>query len=223
MKRIVNGHFADPTSTRTISDILPEEFDVIRDSIEHIKKKYGFLLELSDDAWRKMMSDSKVELKSISLDEFEMSDEMMIEGREVIKRDLDITTALEVRVILLTLSKSTNEISDLSNEEFRVFIDALRHTCLDFSNLVNSSKEEMLEQVEKINKGSNLIEEGRLNEGLDRITTEEHREETYAKVQMLFSILEIINQPYEGAEYIGKDGNKLDTTKVNESNPTSIN
>ena len=220
MKRIVNGHYADPTSTRTLSEISTKEFEVVKDSIVHIKKKYNILIEMSDDDWKEMMQASGAQLSAMSLDEFAMSGETMMQGRKALKRDADIVSALEARIILLALSNRMNEMSDLSNDEFRVLIDAIRHTCVDFSNLVNSSREELLEQAKKINKLINILPEEKLGEGLDKITTEEHIEKVYQKTKVLYSILETINQPYEGAEYLDSDGSKIEMKK---SNQPSIN
>jgi hypothetical protein len=212
MKRIVTGHHADPTSTWTVAEILPEEFDVVKDSIGHIKKKYGFLLELSDDGWREQINSSKSQLAFMSLDEFSMPDEIIEESRKVIRRDLDIATALEARIILLILAKTINEINELSFDEFRVLIDSIRHYCLDLTNVINSSKEELAKAVEQVNKDSKMIGQEKLDEGLNRITTEEHKDQIHQSVQMLYSILEAINQPYEGEK---SDTNKIKQTSIN--------
>jgi len=137
---------------------------------------------------------------------------------------MDIVSALEARVLLLALSNEMTELIDLSHGEFRVLVDAIRNYCIDLTNVINSSKEEILAQVQKMNQEEKIISEERLADGLDKITAEEHQEKTYEKIKTLYSIIETINQPYEGAEYLDADGNKLDTTnKINESTPSSIN
>lgn len=222
MKRIVNGHYADAGTTWDVVEMSPEYFDGIKDSVIHIKKKYDFLIGLSDEAWRDMMKKSAPELSQVSLDEFAMSDDTMIESRKVLSRDKDILIALEARILLLALSNKMDEITGLSFDEFRVLIDAIRQYCVDTTHIINSSREELLKAIKDINKNDALIGEEKLNSGLDRVTTEEYQEQAYEKVQILYSILEIINQPYEGAEYVDSNGNKLDTTKQ-EPKPTSIN
>jgi hypothetical protein len=216
MKRIVTGHHTDPTSTWTVSEILPEEFEAIKDSIEHLKKKYEFLIGLSDDAWRRMTAESKQKLSIMSLDEFATSDDTMIEGRKVLSRDADILTALEARILLLALSNKMDELTELFSNEFRVLVDALSHYCTDLTNVINNSKEEILAQAQKLNKEEKMISEERLVEGLNKTTTEEHQEKTYAKTQMLYSMLEVINQPYDG---VGGDRFNI----PNKEKQTSIN
>ena len=225
MKRIVNGHYTDPASSRTISEISPPEFEGIKEAILHLKTKHNFLLQMSDDGFRKVIQISQAQssspLSSMPLDEFAMSDEVISDARKALQRDFDIAVVLESRIILLALSNTMDEIKDLLNDEFRVLIDAIRHTCVDFTNVINSSKEEMLQEVSQINVDG-IIPEDKIKDGLDKFTSEEYKEKIYQKAQILYSILESINQPYEEAEYFDSEGNKFETKKT-ESNPPNIN
>lgn len=222
MKRIVSGHFADPASTWDVAEISSEELAAITKSIEHTKKKYEYLLELNESSWRTMIAESN----QIKTDAQNHHAETPVDAlRKAVEKDLDIIAILKAKIILVILSKeSVVGLRDLSSNEFRVLIDAVRHYCTDLTVAINATREEIEAAIGRTDEVKDFQVKENITVGLNKMSTEEYKEEKYSLVQKLFSILEIINEPYEGAEYHDAHGRKVEiVTKKSTKNSMSIN
>lgn len=211
MKRVLTGHYASSDTRWGVTEMSDEDFKDVQESICHLKGKYDFILTLSDEAWRELMVNTKSEIYQIPLDEFAISSDVMIETRKAMSTDRDIAIVLETKMLMLALLNKTNELTDLCGNEFRVLVDAIRCHCADLTKIVNSSKDEIISEAQRVSEKSDFISREKLMSGIDKITSEEHRENSYEKSKKLYIILEAINQPY-----------KSKPSSI-ESNPTSIN
>jgi len=126
MRKVVSGKYSEPNSTRSIFEISMEEFDMIKESVVHLKNKYSFFIDASEEELRNIMGFTG------NIDDF----------RKDISSDTEALKALEVRIMTLVLS-SSNEIPEMTPHEFRMLVESVANYCADITNAIDMNADEV--------------------------------------------------------------------------------
>lgn len=210
MKRIVNGHYADPNSTRDIVEISPEEFEEIKFAFRHQHKKMQAMLKFADEDLHiliaeQMATATEHEMKSLQL----LTPDVL---RASFRMNIDLMEKLMNRMDNQEKEKNTSELKSLSFSDFAVLIDAVRFSCSDITSVINTDEAVLRDAVTiaNIKSGNNLSPE-KIEEGIDKVLGS-GQEDLWKRSKILYGILEQINLPYEDAVYYDRDGNEADTS-----------
>lgn len=210
MKRIVNGHYADPESTRDITEISPEEFTEIKFAFRHQHKKMLAMLKFTDDDLQTLIAEQMAgatehEMKSLQL----LTPDVL---RASFRMNIDLLNGLITRMEKREKNKNTSELKGLSFSDFAVLIDAVRYYCTDITSIINSDEAVLRDAVTLANIKSGMsITPEKIEEGIDKVLGS-GQQDLWKSSKILYGILEQINVPYEDAVYLDRNGNEADTS-----------
>lgn len=205
MRKVVNGKYDDPNSTRSIFQISEEEFDLIKESVVHLSNKYSFFIDASEEELRSIVGFSG------NIGDFK---------RDIIN-DMEAIKALEVRIMTLVLS-SSNEIPEMTPHEFRVLVESVANYCSDITNAIDMDADAIKAAAKgAMSISEKVVSESEINKALDEITSEEYKKKVYEKSKILYSIFEVINEPHEGEECYDEMGEKEEPSQEVSSSDTN--
>jgi hypothetical protein len=218
MKRIVNGHFADPNSTRDIIDITMGDYELLGWELNQYSTHMKRYLEMEDDEMlpkmKKMMmlgysqmpeSPEKEQMLKLVKAQYNLPN-----FADSLRAELKITCefAKEITDKSIVNSSLNWSIIGLTTHQFAILISAMQAMYTAYTSLIeNDDNEEFKDKImEDFADESDIKGALRDHPLLKHLTDEDQY--AIAKIElckmMLTKVVEwltALNQPYEGAEY----------------------
>lgn len=212
MKRIVNGHYADADSTKDLVDVTEEELLALKFALNQHRKKFEITKKLSDEQLQIKLDELKKNYPEGSDEKTEMDKFTPQSMREDMEYDLRQLALVNAKIVLLESNKKTTPITGITNEQYKVLIDAVRYTVLDIEDALNYDADESIKLATQLNSECQIMPEEQLKTKAEKLKDEKWQDEMHYKMKVLFGILQNINQPYEGTTYTNSTGDVLDTS-----------